>query len=63
MPFDYQPVLHGDLVTLRPLLAGDHDALYAVADPLIWEQHPDQTRHQAAGFQSFFRRPWRRVVL
>lgn len=24
------------------------------ADPLIWEQHPDQTRSQPAGFRAFF---------
>jgi hypothetical protein len=41
MTFDYQPTLVGDLVTLRPLDAGDFDDLYAIAaDPLIWEQHP-----------------------
>jgi RimJ/RimL family protein N-acetyltransferase len=56
MSFDYQPILRGTLVALRPLLAEDYDALYAVAaDPLIWEQHPDKTRHEAAGFQLFFR--------
>ena len=43
------------MVELRPLKAPDYDALYAVAaDPLIWEQHPDKTRSQAAGFQAFF---------
>jgi RimJ/RimL family protein N-acetyltransferase len=56
MSFDYQPVLRGDLLILRPLRADDYDSLYAVAsDPLIWEQHPDQTRYQPAGFQKFFR--------
>jgi RimJ/RimL family protein N-acetyltransferase len=55
LAFDLQPTLLGRLVTLRPLRATDHDALYAVAsDPLIWEQHPDQTRHQPAGFRVFF---------
>ena len=55
MPFDRQPTLRGTLVTLRPLRAGDRDALYAVAsDPLIWEQHPDRTRCHPAGFQVFF---------
>jgi RimJ/RimL family protein N-acetyltransferase len=55
VPFDYQPVLRGDLVTLRPLHPDDYDALFAVAaDPLIWEQHPDKTRHQSTGFQRFF---------
>jgi RimJ/RimL family protein N-acetyltransferase len=42
-------------VTLRPLESADHDRLFAVAsDPLIWEQHPDKTRCQPAGFRAFF---------
>ena len=56
MPFDYQPTLNGTLVSLRPLRADDHAELYAVAsDPLIWEQHPDKTRHRPDGFSAFFR--------
>ena len=56
MSFDYQPVLRGDLVELRPLRAEDYDELYAVAaDPLIWEQHPVKNRHEEGGFQVFFR--------
>jgi len=56
MPFDLQPTLTGELVVLRPLRAEDHDDLYAAAaDPLIWEQHPDQTRHTLTGFATFFR--------
>ena len=56
MPFDYQPTLKGKLVELRPLRSDDHADLYAVAaDSLIWEQHPDKTRHQEAGFAAFFR--------
>ena len=40
---------------LRPLRADDFDALYAVAaDPLIWEQHPANNRHEEAIFQAFF---------
>jgi RimJ/RimL family protein N-acetyltransferase len=55
MPFDLQPTLEGPLVTLRPLSPADHERLFAVAaDPLIWEQHPDKTRFQPAGFQAFF---------
>jgi RimJ/RimL family protein N-acetyltransferase len=55
MPFEYQPVLKGDLAELRPLRTEDHDALYSVAsDPLIWEQHPDKSRHSKDGFQKFF---------
>ena len=56
MSFDYQPVLKGDLVELRPLRSEDYDDLYAIAaDPLIWEQHPVKNRHEEAGFQVFFR--------
>ena len=55
MAFDLQPCLKGDLVELRPLRAGDRDALYAVAaDPLIWEQHPAKSRCEPEGFDRFF---------
>jgi RimJ/RimL family protein N-acetyltransferase len=53
--FDLQPRLDGSLVTLRPLLEADFDALRAIAaDPLIWEQHPESDRYQDAPFQRFF---------
>jgi len=56
MPFDYQPVLKGKLLELRPLRASDFDELYAVArDPLIWEQHPDKDRCHPERFRIFFR--------
>jgi N-acetyltransferase len=55
VPFDCQPFLEGPLVTLRPLRPTDHDQLFAVAaDSLIWEQHPDKSRSQPAGFRAFF---------
>ena len=55
MPFDSQPTLNGTLVELRPLRPEDHDDLYAVAaDPLIWEQHPVEDRHEEARFGEFF---------
>ena len=55
MSFDYQPTLEGKIVAVRPLVAGDFDDLYAVAsDPLLWEQHPVQTRYQPEGFREFF---------
>ena len=55
MSFDYQPVLKGDLVELRPLRRDDHAELYAVAaDPLIWAQHPVGNRHEEAVFRGFF---------
>ena len=55
-PFDLQPTLVGELLELRPLTESDFDELFAVAaDPLIWEQHPERTRHQEPVFRQFFR--------
>jgi RimJ/RimL family protein N-acetyltransferase len=55
LTFDGQPTLRGTLVELRPLRAEDYEELYAVAaDPLIWEQHPDRSRHEEARFRIFF---------
>jgi len=52
---DWQPLLRGELIELRPLRADDYDGLYAVAsDPLIWEQHPIKSRHEPAVFRQFF---------
>lgn len=52
---DLQPALRGDLLRLEPLRPDHFDALYAVAsDPLIWEQHPESTRHQRPVFERFF---------
>ena len=50
-----QPTLKNDLIILRPLKEDDFEALYGVAkDPLIWEQHPENNRHQRKVFESFF---------
>jgi len=55
VPFDLQPTLKGELLTLRPLRPEDFDDLYAVAaDPLIWEQHPNRDRHREEVFRQFF---------
>jgi len=55
IPFDLQPTLMGELVTLRPLRPDDFDALYAAAaDPLIWEQHPAGDRYKEEVFRQFF---------
>ena len=54
-PFDPQPHLIGELLEVRPLRAGDLDALYAVAsDPLLWEQHRESDRHREDVFRRFF---------
>jgi RimJ/RimL family protein N-acetyltransferase len=55
MEAHWQPTLHDELVSIRPLLPGDHDQLFKVAsDPLIWEQHPAKERAEPDGFRKFF---------
>jgi N-acetyltransferase len=57
VPFDLQPTLPGEYVTLRPLHPEDLDELYVVAsDPLIWEQHPANDRYKQDVFSTFFRK-------
>ena len=56
MPFELQPILKGNLLTLRPLRPDEFPALFAVAsDPLVWEQHPCSDRYQEEVFKGFFR--------
>ena len=56
MSFDFQPVLKGELLELRPLRPADFQDLYRVAsDPLIWEQHPASNRYQEEVFKTYFR--------
>jgi RimJ/RimL family protein N-acetyltransferase len=56
MSFDFQPILKGELLGLRPLQPEDFHDLYAVAsDPLIWEQHPIKDRYKEEIFKEFFR--------
>jgi N-acetyltransferase len=55
MSFELQPHLHGKIVSLRPLVSADLEPLWvASSDPLIWELHPDKTRYERAGFETFF---------
>ncbi|HXP91354.1 MAG TPA: GNAT family N-acetyltransferase [Fibrobacteria bacterium] len=54
-PFQLQPTLVGETLTLRPLALEDLEPLYEVArDPLLWEQHPQPERAERAGFETFF---------
>jgi RimJ/RimL family protein N-acetyltransferase len=54
MDFEYQPILKGSLIELRPLRAEDFEALCEVAsDPGIWQQHPVPNRYERAVFQEF----------
>jgi N-acetyltransferase len=51
--FEFQPILAGILITMRPYADSDFDALYAVAsDPLIWEVHPAPERAQRRHFKA-----------
>jgi RimJ/RimL family protein N-acetyltransferase len=55
MTLDRQPLLHHPMVTLRPAVAEDWPALFAVAsDPGIWEGHPANDRWQEAVFRRYF---------
>ncbi|MGB6386638.1 MAG: GNAT family N-acetyltransferase [Terriglobales bacterium] len=56
MSFEFQPILKGVLLELRPLRPEDFNDLYAVgSDPLIWEQHPANDRYKKDVFEIFFR--------
>lgn len=55
MKFEKQPILKNEIVTLRPLVAGDFDPLYSIAsDPLLWAQHPNKNRYERIVFENFF---------
>jgi N-acetyltransferase len=55
MGFELQPTLTGKLIELRPLNTADFAELFAAAsDPLIWEQHPENTRYKREVFQTYF---------
>lgn len=55
MPLDRQPYLTGELLSLRPMVERDFEALFAVAgDPLVWEQHPARDRWQEPVFRKLF---------
>ena len=54
--FDFQPVLTGPRVLVRPIRTDEFEALYAVAaDPLMWAQHPAKDRSQRGVFETWFR--------
>ena len=54
--FDYQPMLAGPTLALRPLRVDDLDALHAAAsDPATWAGHPTRDRHERAVFEPYFR--------
>jgi RimJ/RimL family protein N-acetyltransferase len=52
---DVQPSVQNELVLAIPLQDEHFETLYrAAADPLIWEQHPNQNRWQKPVFETYF---------
>ena len=55
MPFNKQPTLTGELLSLRPVQQDDFEALFKTAsNPKIWEQHPAWDRYKEPVFRKFF---------
>jgi RimJ/RimL family protein N-acetyltransferase len=53
--FDYQPLLTGERIAMRPMQAGDYAGLSAIGmDPELWAVHPQPERATAAGFRAYF---------
>ncbi len=52
---DFQPILTGTLVTLRPVKSDDWEGLFAAAsNPNIWSGHPNKNRFEKEEFRAFF---------
>jgi RimJ/RimL family protein N-acetyltransferase len=52
---DFQPILTGPSITIRPITPEDWTEMFAVgSDPEIWKVHPVRDRHTEAGFRKFF---------
>ncbi len=53
--FEFDPILTGTAVRMRPIRPDEFDGLYEVArDPLIWAQHPAKERSQRGVFEVWF---------
>ncbi|MBO9581664.1 MAG: GNAT family N-acetyltransferase [Sphingobium sp.] len=54
-PPDWQPILVGETVLLRPTMADDWKEMYvAASDPLIWAVHPVRERYKQPLFRENF---------
>ena len=52
---DFQPILVGPTITIRPISPGDWPELFAAAsDPEIWKVHPVPDRYTEPVFRKFF---------
>jgi RimJ/RimL family protein N-acetyltransferase len=53
--FELQPLLHDNIVSIRPLLEQDFEVVFKLAsDPLVWEQHPTRDRYKKEVFEKYF---------
>lgn len=54
--FEFDAVLSGPNVRVRPIRTDEFEALYAVAsDKLMWAQHPAKERWQRSVFETWFK--------
>jgi RimJ/RimL family protein N-acetyltransferase len=54
--FDFQPVLNGGDISIRPLIDNDFDELYNCAsDKKLWEGHPAKERYKKGEFLKWFK--------
>jgi N-acetyltransferase len=52
---DFQPILTGPTITIRPISPDDWPELFAAgSDPEIWKVHPVPDRYTEPGFRKFF---------
>jgi len=55
MSFNYQPIISGPTINLRPILQTDFDEYYQCAsDPTIWAGHPSKDRYKLEVFTPYF---------
>lgn len=53
--FDFEPILEGARVIVRPLQKEDWDGMYkAASNPKVWELHPVTDRYTEPVFRGFF---------
>ncbi len=54
--FSFQPTIRNETISVRPIIEGDYDGLFAiVSDKIMWEGHPSKDRYKAAEFKKWFK--------
>ena len=54
--FNFQPVLKGETISLRPIHESDFDGLFdSASDKKLWEGHPVKNRYKADEFKKWFK--------